>query len=167
VYTMTRLLVMRWQQRWAGYHAAAREGPGLPSTAERMSSNLSLKLRGQCALGATETAPGEDVPRFVELRWRPGVRQADLFLTPVKTRRCWRDDTHAMTGLLPHRWATSGTGADTELRGGGAATITHAWTAALAAGRAALLAGELHTLAVTINGQFEALHTPGRDRAGH
>lgn len=47
-------------------------------------------------------------------------------------------------------------------------TDTHpaAWTAALAAGRAALLAGQLDTLAVRINGQLDATYDPGRDEYG-
>ncbi|MGH7745755.1 MAG: hypothetical protein ACREQ5_13350, partial [Candidatus Dormibacteria bacterium] len=42
-----------------------------------------------------------------------------------------------------------------------------AYTAALHAGRTALLRGELDTLAVIINDQCEALYTPARDHHGH
>jgi hypothetical protein len=52
-------------------------------------------------------------------------------------------------------------------RAGTAATRTEAWTRALAAGRAALLAAELGTLAVTVDDDVPTAHyTPGRDELG-
>lgn len=41
-----------------------------------------------------------------------------------------------------------------------------AWLAALAAGRAALLSGDLATLAISVDGELEALLDPCRDAAG-
>lgn len=71
-----------------------------------------------------------------------------------------------MTTTNQHRWAISAIDSTTEHGGGAAATVTDAWIAALAAGRAALLAGHLDTLAVAIDGEVEAMLDPGRDAGG-
>ncbi|MQA15230.1 MAG: hypothetical protein GEV09_13990 [Pseudonocardiaceae bacterium] len=67
-----------------------------------------------------------------------------------------------------HYWAITAIGADTPAhRAGTAATRTETWTHALAAGRAALLAGELATLAVTVDDEHpSALYDPARDSCG-
>jgi hypothetical protein len=65
-----------------------------------------------------------------------------------------------------HRWTISGIDDIADHRSGNAAALTDAWTAALTAGRVALLAAELKTLAVRIDGELEALYSPGRDDAG-
>ncbi|MQA12810.1 MAG: hypothetical protein GEV09_01185 [Pseudonocardiaceae bacterium] len=70
-----------------------------------------------------------------------------------------------------HRWAVTTItepGAQTTAhRAGTTATRTEAWTHALAAGRAALLAGELDTLAITVDDDHaSALYTPARDTGG-
>jgi hypothetical protein len=68
-----------------------------------------------------------------------------------------------------HHWAiTSISGIGTPAhRAGTAATRTQAWTHALAAGRAALLAGELDTLAVTVDDDVPtALYDPARHEHG-
>lgn len=71
-----------------------------------------------------------------------------------------------------HYWAITtitAAGGDTPAhRAGAAATHTEAWTHALAAGRTALLAGELATLAVTVDDQHpSALYDPGHDEHGN
>lgn len=68
--------------------------------------------------------------------------------------------------MTTYRWAISAIGSTAPLRTGVAATLTDTWTAALHAGRAALLAGDLPDLAVHVADQLEALLHPGRDRAG-
>jgi hypothetical protein len=66
-----------------------------------------------------------------------------------------------------HRWSISAIGDPGAHRAGIAATHSDAWTQALAAGRAALLAGELKTLAVTVDDdQPIAFYSPGRDERG-
>ncbi|MGQ0480976.1 MAG: hypothetical protein ACT4O0_08115 [Pseudonocardia sp.] len=60
-----------------------------------------------------------------------------------------------------YRWSIANIGSTTAHRSGSAANLTQAWTAALTAGRTGLLSGELDTLAVSVNGELEALHTPG------
>lgn len=67
-----------------------------------------------------------------------------------------------------HHWAitTIGTGTPAH-RTGSAATHTDAWTHALATGQAALLAGELATLAVTVDDTHpRVLYDPARDDNG-
>jgi hypothetical protein len=57
-----------------------------------------------------------------------------------------------------HRWAITNIGGETH---------PEAWTRALAAGRAALLAGELDTLAITVDDEDPAaLYSPARDERG-
>jgi hypothetical protein len=63
-------------------------------------------------------------------------------------------------------WTITSIASTTVYRGDVAATLPTAWLAALAAGRAALLSGDLATLAISVNGQLEALLDPGRDAAG-
>jgi len=67
-----------------------------------------------------------------------------------------------------HRWTITNIGGDPgQHRVGVAATHTAAWTQALAAGRAALLAGEIDTLAITVDDEYPtAFYTPGRDERG-
>jgi hypothetical protein len=77
--------------------------------------------------------------------------------------------TAMTTAIQAHHWGiTSIGGIGTPAhRAGTAATRTQAWTHALAAGRAALLAGELDTLAVTVDDDVPTAHyTPGRDEHG-
>lgn len=75
-----------------------------------------------------------------------------------------RVTTQVLTG---YRWVVAPIGHDDEPHSSGrAGTHTAAWTAALAGGRAALLAGELDTLAVHLNGQLDATYDPGRDEHG-
>jgi hypothetical protein len=69
------------------------------------------------------------------------------------------DTTHA------HHWTISAIDAAAH-RGATAATLNDAWLQALTAGRAALLGAHLDTLAITINGELEALYSPGRDARG-
>jgi hypothetical protein len=74
------------------------------------------------------------------------------------------------TTASAYDWAITDIGAQTTTphRAGRATNHAAAWTAALRAGRAALLAGELDTLAVTIGDQHcGALYTPARDPHGH
>jgi hypothetical protein len=74
-----------------------------------------------------------------------------------------------MTTTHSHPWTiTSISGIGTPAhRAGTAPTHTEAWTHALAAGRAALLAAEVDTLAVTVDDEVPtALYTPGRDELG-
>jgi hypothetical protein len=73
------------------------------------------------------------------------------------------------TAMQTHHWAiTSISGIGTPAhRAGTAATHTEAWTHALAAGRAALLAAELGTLAVTVDDDVPtALYDPARHEHG-
>jgi hypothetical protein len=65
-----------------------------------------------------------------------------------------------------HSWRIAGICDSTTYRVGVAASLREAWTAALAAGRTALLSGQLDDLAASIDGELEALHSPGRNRAG-
>ena len=67
-----------------------------------------------------------------------------------------------------HRWAITNIGGDPgQQRAGVAETHPEAWTRALAAGRAALLAGELDTLAITVDDEDPAaLYSPARDERG-
>lgn len=71
-----------------------------------------------------------------------------------------------MTSLINHRWSIAPVESDTTHREGAAATLPDAWIAALAAGRAALLAGDLNTLAISIDETLEVLLDPGRDDTG-
>jgi hypothetical protein len=73
------------------------------------------------------------------------------------------------TTATAYDWAITAIGAQTTTphRAGRATSHAAAWTAALRAGRTALLAGELDTLAVTIGDQHcGALYTPARDLYG-
>ncbi|MPZ64539.1 MAG: hypothetical protein GEU83_03140 [Pseudonocardiaceae bacterium] len=70
-----------------------------------------------------------------------------------------------------HRWAVTtiaAAGTDHPLyHAGTSATRTEAWTQALAAGRAALLNGDLDTLAIGVDDEHpSALYTPARDTHG-
>ena len=58
------------------------------------------------------------------------------------------------------RWSISGIDEPTDCRRGAAATLSQAWLAALSAGRAALLAGQLPNLAAYINLELKALLSP-------
>ena len=71
-----------------------------------------------------------------------------------------------MDSLNEHRWAITSIGDTTIYRSDPAPTRGQAWLAALAAGRAALLSGGLATLAISVDGQLEALLDPGREAAG-
>ena len=85
---------------------------------------------------------------------------------PPGARRC---DAAVMTPTMnAHRWSITNIGGDPgQHRAGVAATHTAAWTQALAAGRAALLAGEIGTLAITVDDEYPtAFYTPGRDGRG-
>jgi hypothetical protein len=74
---------------------------------------------------------------------------------------------HVNTTAPATHWAITAIGDPGAHRAGTAATHTDAWTQALAAGRAALLAGELDTLAVTVDDdQPTAFYDPGRDNHG-
>ena len=70
-----------------------------------------------------------------------------------------------MSTTHQHRWAISAIGSAVKHGAGTAPTATDAWTAALTVGRAALLTGDVDTLAVVIDGEIEALYDPGRDLA--
>jgi hypothetical protein len=66
-----------------------------------------------------------------------------------------------------HYWSITAIGGSDAHRVGTADTHTDAWTHALAAGRTALLAGQLDTLAVTVDDdQPTAFYSPGRDEHG-
>jgi len=67
-----------------------------------------------------------------------------------------------------HRWTITNIGGDPgQHHAGVAATYTEAWTRALAAGRVALLAGEIDTLAVAVDDDRPTgFYTPGRDERG-
>jgi hypothetical protein len=65
-----------------------------------------------------------------------------------------------------HTWTITAIGQSDRGASGDAAILSDAWLDALTAGRTALLAGELDTLAVAIDGELEARYTPGRDHAG-
>jgi hypothetical protein len=69
-----------------------------------------------------------------------------------------------MTTTHLHRWAICAIGSVVEHRAGTAGTVSEAWTAALARGHAALLAGDVGTLAVAIEGDGEG-RGDGRPRA--
>jgi hypothetical protein len=71
------------------------------------------------------------------------------------------------TTAQAHPWSVAAIGDSSPHSAGTAATHTHAWTQALAAGRVALLAGELDTLAVTVDDdQPTTFYSPGRDEHG-
>jgi len=66
-----------------------------------------------------------------------------------------------------HRWAIKNIGDPGQHRAGVAATHSDAWVQALAAGRAALLGGDLDTLAVIVDDEDPAaLYSPARDEHG-
>lgn len=71
-----------------------------------------------------------------------------------------------MTTPTPVPWAITAIGSDAVVDSAEAAGHTAAWTAALRAARAALLTGELDTLAITINNHRDALYTPARNHHG-
>ncbi|MGH3528532.1 MAG: hypothetical protein ACRDRF_06160 [Pseudonocardiaceae bacterium] len=72
-----------------------------------------------------------------------------------------------MTTTEPVSWAITTIGSDTAVASAEAADHTTAWTAALRAARAALLTGELPTVAVTIGEDHcGALYSPARDEHG-
>jgi hypothetical protein len=66
------------------------------------------------------------------------------------------DTTHG------HNWRLTAIDSTTTYRGGISPTFVATWTAALTAGRTALLTGDLDTLAVIIDDQLEAFYDPGR-----
>ncbi len=70
-------------------------------------------------------------------------------------------DAAPMNTTQEHRWSITAISATTVHRQGVASGLPYTWTEALTAGRVALLAGELDTLAVSIDGELEAMHTPG------
>ncbi len=72
------------------------------------------------------------------------------------------------TTAAAHHWAITNIGGEPGRHHGGvAATHPDAWTQALAAGRAALLAGDLYTLAVVVDDENPAaLYSPARDGHG-
>ncbi len=73
-----------------------------------------------------------------------------------------------MTITAPVSWTIAAIGSDTVTDSAQAADHTTAWTAALRAARAALLTGDLDTLAVTIGDNHGgALYCPARDEHGH
>jgi hypothetical protein len=59
-----------------------------------------------------------------------------------------------MDSLNEYRWAITSIGDTTIYRSDPAPTRGHAWLAALAAGRAALLSGDLATLEISVDGQL-------------
>lgn len=66
-----------------------------------------------------------------------------------------------------HHWTITAIGGTGQHRSGTAGVYADAWTQALAAGRTALLAGELDTLAVTVDDdQPAAFYNPARDEHG-
>lgn len=66
-----------------------------------------------------------------------------------------------------HHWTIAAIGDPGLYRAGVAVTHSDAWLQALAAGRVALLAGELDTLAVTVDDdQATAFYDPARDEHG-
>ena len=71
-----------------------------------------------------------------------------------------------MDSLIAYRWSITSFENTTIYRSGVGLARPQAWLEALAAGRAALLSGELETLAVRVDGNLEALLDPGRDVAG-
>lgn len=73
---------------------------------------------------------------------------------------------HDMTHSHEVCWSISGIDQRTDYRSGATANLSQAWLAALSAGRAALLAGRLPNLAVYINGELEAMLSPGRNHTG-
>ncbi|MGH3825023.1 MAG: hypothetical protein ACRDRA_19630 [Pseudonocardiaceae bacterium] len=72
-----------------------------------------------------------------------------------------------MTTIGPVSWTITAIGSDTAVASAEAIDHNAAWTAALRAARAALLTGELPTLAVTIGEDHcGALYNPARDEHG-
>lgn len=79
-------------------------------------------------------------------------------------------DAAPMTTTFGYAWAITAIGPHHPIphRSGRAASHAAAWTAALRAGRTALLHGELDTLSVTIGEHHcGAFYTPSRDKHGH
>lgn len=68
--------------------------------------------------------------------------------------------------MTTHRWSIADGFAAEPHRAGEAGTLTGAWTTAIGAGWGALVAGDLGTLAVTIDGMPEAVYTPARGTTG-
>ncbi|MGD9991441.1 hypothetical protein [Pseudonocardia sp.] len=73
-----------------------------------------------------------------------------------------------MTPTQPHRWAIYRDPAGLDVvRTGTAASITDAWIAALAVGRAVLIDGTVTDLAVAVDDAFPSvLYSPARDESG-
>lgn len=65
-----------------------------------------------------------------------------------------------------YRWTISAVTAPHPWAEGTADDLTGAWTTALRAARAGLLGGQLPDLAISVNGQPEAILFPRRDPAG-
>lgn len=65
-----------------------------------------------------------------------------------------------MNSSHDHRWSIASIGDATARRTGCAATRPQAWLAALTSGRAALLAGGIETLTLTIDDRWRCSWTP-------
>lgn len=153
IYLADQQLAARIRQQWdAAQYLVARRLP------ERVSQTWLAPEPGTYPVGVTVHLTGEVKVTTQSVSAHQASRTPAHLRMSVDRRLVWQ---------VCDRQSWRAIGNSSTYRAGAAGTHTDVWTQALAAARAALLAGELDTLAVTVDDdQPTALYDPGRDEPG-